>query len=348
MVPFAGYELPVQYSGVVEEHHAVRRRAGLFDVSHMGEFRVEGSGACSFLQRVTPNNVAKLAVGQAHYSALLNEDGTFLDDLLVYRLAEKRFMLVVNAAGRDGDFERLMGQLKEGGEDATLEDQSDATGLLALQGPKAAEILGSLTELALADIGYYRFAETAVAGIEMIVSRTGYTGEDGFELYVDQSRAVELWNALLGAGESLGLQPAGLGARDTLRLEAGMMLSGQDIGPATTPLEAGLSWIVKWKKGDFFGREALVAQRDGGPRERVVGFEVMERGIARAGHEVAEGDNTVGAVTSGSWSPTLEKAIGLAKVPASLAEVGTELCVRVRNRPLAIRVVELPFYRRST
>lgn len=213
MVPFAGYELPVQYSGVVEEHKAVRERAGLFDVSHMGEFLVEGADACVFLQRVTPNNVARLEVGQAHYSALLNEDATFLDDLLVYRLAEQRYMLVVNAAGRTGDFERLAGQLNEGGEDATLEDQSDATALLALQGPKAPEILATLTDLALDDVRYYRFARADVAGIEMIVSRTGYTGEDGFELYVDQDRAVELWGALVSAGEPHGLQPAGLGAR---------------------------------------------------------------------------------------------------------------------------------------
>lgn len=347
MVPFAGYELPVQYSGVVEEHKAVRERAGLFDVSHMGEFLVEGTDACSFLQRVTPNNVARLEVGQAHYSALLNEDGTFLDDLLVYRLSNQRYMLVVNAAGRTGDLERLAAQLREGGEDATLEDQSDATALLALQGPKAPQILSTLTDLALDEVRYYRFAQADVAGIGMIVSRTGYTGEDGFELYVDQDRAVELWGALVSAGEPHGLQPAGLGARDTLRLEAGMMLSGQDIGPGTTPLEAGLDWIVKWKKGDFFGREALAEQRDSGPAERVVGFEVTERGIARAGYPVADSGEQVGTVTSGSWSPTLEKAIGLAKLPSSLAEVGRELSVLVRNRPIGIRVVDLPFYRRS-
>lgn len=340
LVDFAGWEMPVQYSGVIEEHRAVRTGAGLFDVSHMGEVRVRGEGAEAFLQRITPNDVSKLAPGRAHYSGLLTERGTYVDDLLIYRLAADDFLVVVNASNADRDF-AWMASRTEG--QAEVENVSDRYALLALQGPKAVEILTPLATPGAADLRYYGFLQGEVAGVPTLISRTGYTGEDGFELYLDPADAPAVWRKLLEAGAS----PAGLGARDTLRLEAAMALYGHEIDESTTPFEAGLAWVVKLDKGDFLGRGALAAQRERGVGKKLVGFEVQGRGIARQGHGVlSEGGEGVGTVTSGTWSPTFEKALGLAYVPPEMAAPGTPVTVDVRGKGLPAVVVETPFYRR--
>ncbi len=344
IVDFAGWEMPVQYAGVIDEHRAVRNAAGLFDVSHMGEILVTGPAAERYLQSVTPNDVSKLTPGRAHYSGLLTEAGTYVDDLLVYRLSEDEFLLVVNAANASKDFAWLQDHAIEGVE---LKDVSDRYALLALQGPEARAILASLTSYDLDSLKYYRFAVDRVAGMEAIISRTGYTGEDGFELYIDSELAPPMWMAIMDAGASAGLQPAGLGARDTLRLEAAMALYGHEIDDTRTPFDAGLNWVVKLGKGEFVGSQALTRQKEHGIFEKLVGFEVVGRGIARQGHGVVDGDKQIGIVTSGTWSPTFEKAIGMAYVPLEMAETGTELALDVRGRSVPARVVDLPFYKRS-
>ncbi|MEM6703427.1 MAG: glycine cleavage system aminomethyltransferase GcvT [Acidobacteriota bacterium] len=347
LVDFAGWEMPVQFSGVIDEHNAVRTQAGLFDVSHMGELMVTGAGAQDFLQRMTPNDCSKLVDGQAHYSALLEEHGTFIDDLLVYRRGEDRFLLVVNASNCARDLAWLEDHRSA---DVVLEDQSDSYGLLALQGPRAAEILTDLGPAELADLRYYRFTELDFGFGDSIVSRTGYTGEDGFEVYVPAEHAEGLWTALLETGESKGLKPAGLGARDTLRLEAGMLLSGQDMGGDTTPIEVGLDWIVKLKKGDFVGRDALVAQKRGGVKRCMIAFELDGRRPARPGSTIVDEGLEVGRVTSGTWSPSLERPIGLALVETGEERAwtpGEEIEVSVRGKSCHGVVVELPFVRKS-
>jgi aminomethyltransferase len=343
MVDFGGWEMPVQYAGVLDEHRAVRRAAGLFDVSHMGEFSVAGPGAEAFVQRLTPNDVAKLAPGRAHYSAFLTPEGTFVDDLLVYRLAADELMLVVNAGNIEGDFEWAAAAPRDG---ATLENVSDRYALLALQGPTAVEILQPLTATPLDAIRYYGFARGEVDGRPAILSRTGYTGEDGFELYVAPEDAPDLWDRLLAAGAPAGLVPAGLGARDTLRLEAGMALYGHEIDRTTTPWDANLGWIVKLDKGDFVGRDALLAAAGEGPAQTLVGFEMVGRGIAREGHPIVADGAVVGEVTSGTFSPTFERALGMGYVDTSLGEPGTEIEVDIRGKLVAARVVKLPFYKR--
>lgn len=346
MVDFAGWNMPVQYSGVLEEHRAVRNAAGLFDVSHMGEVTVRGKGAQAFLQHLTPNDVSKLVPGRAHYSGLLNERGTYLDDLLVYRLDEDDFLLVINAANVGPDFEWIASHARQAAE-VEVENVSDRYALLALQGPKAVEILSTLTPSDLSAIRYYGFERGEVEGAKAILSRTGYTGEDGFELYLDPADAPRVWKRLLEAGAPHGLQPAGLGARDTLRLEAGMALYGHEIDDTTTPWEANLGWVVKLDKGEFLGRQALVAQKETGVPRKLVGFEVKTRGIAREGHPVHHDGDEVGRVTSGTFSPTFEKALGMAYVPREIAEEGTGLEIRVRSRHLEAEIVPLPFYKRS-
>jgi aminomethyltransferase len=347
MVGFAGWEMPVQYSGVLEEHRAVRNAAGLFDVSHMGEISVRGPSAEAFLQHLTPNDVSKLAPGRAHYSGLLTERGTYLDDLLIYRLDVQEFLVVVNAANTGSDFEWIESHAAEA-EDVRVENVSDRYALLALQGPRALEILTPLVAGDLSGVRYYGFERSEVAGATALVSRTGYTGEDGFELYVAPEDAPRIWNRLLEQGSDVGLIPAGLGARDTLRLEAGMALYGHEIDDTTTPWEAGLGWVVKLDKGDFIGRRALAEQKEAGVARKLVGFEVKGRGIAREGHPVHIGDETVGRVTSGTFSPTFEKALGMAYVPVAVAEPGTGIEIEVRSRRLAAEVVRLPFYKRPT
>ncbi len=343
MVGFAGWEMPVQYAGVIDEHHAVRKAAGVFDVSHMGEFRVFGADAERFLQRNTPNNVARLRVGRAHYSGLMTEQGTYVDDVLIYRRGENEFLLVVNAANRERDFAVLS---ERAGLGVELEDVSEAFALLAVQGPKAEDIVAQLTSDPIRELRYYGFLEGHLLGAPALISRTGYTGEDGFELYVVADQAEAVWEAVLAAGVGEGLQPAGLGARDTLRLEAAMALYGHELTEQITPLEAGLGWVVKFKKGDYLGRDVLEGQKLNGLERQLCGFEVVDRGIAREGHEVLVDGDQVATVTSGVWSPTLEKAIGMTFLPVASAEPGTEIEIQVRKRRLAARVVELPFYRR--
>lgn len=350
MVAFAGWSMPVRYTGVMEEHRAVRSAAGLFDVSHMGEARVSGAQAEAYLQYATPNDVSALEIGEAHYTSLLTEGGTYVDDLLIYRLAENDFLLVVNAANTEGDLAHLRRIAEEKFADADLEvrDESDSFALLALQGPEAEAILAPLCSVDVSGIGYYRFGWAEVAGRKTLVSRTGYTGEDGFELYVAPEAAGEVWRSVLSQGEPRGLIPAGLGARDTLRTEAAMALYGHEIDDSTNPFEARLGWTIKLDKGDFFGREALERVKAEGLTRKLVGFEVVGRGIAREGCAVLDGGESVGSVTSGTFSPTLEKAIGMAYVPKELAKVGRELGIDVRGRSVEAAQVKLPFYRRAT
>jgi aminomethyltransferase len=344
MVDFAGWQMPVQYTGVIEEHRAVRTAAGLFDVSHMGEFRVAGAGAEAFVQGLTPNDVSRLTPGRAHYNAFLTPAGTFVDDLLVYRLAADEFLIVVNAANIDGDFAWAAAAPRDGAE---LENVSDRYALIALQGPKTVEILRGLADVALDEIRYYHFARGRVVGREAIVSRTGYTGEDGFELFVEWAQARPLWDALAAAGESGGLVPVGLGARDTLRLEAGMTLYGNELDRTTNPYEAGLDRVVKLDKGvEFVGRAALEKVARDGVGRRLVGLIVRGRGIARHGYPVWAGDRRTGVVTSGAPSPTLGHPIAMAYVAPRDAEPGTILDVEIRDGRVPAEVVALPFYRR--
>jgi aminomethyltransferase len=347
MVPFGGWDMPVEYSGLADEHRAVRTRAGLFDVSHMGEIRVRGPKAFETVQRLTCNDVAALDDGKAQYSAFLTEQGTFVDDLLTYRIAPDDYLLVVNAANTPKDVAWAKRRESPG---AAVEDESPIWAQLALQGPLAERVLQPLTDVKLSDVGYYRFTTGHVAGVTALVSRTGYTGEDGFEVYVHSDRAGAVWDAILEAGKPHGVIPAGLGARDTLRLEATLALYGNDIDDTTTPWEANLGWIVKMKKGDFTGREALAKQKEAGITRRLVGFEVTGRGIARHGFPVSVDPESgpVGVVTSGTQTPTVGKPIGLAYVPAGRATPGTPLAIDVRGRSVSARVVPTPFYKRKT
>lgn len=344
LVPFAGYEMPVQYpAGITAEHNAVRQRCGLFDVSHMGEFLVTGPQAVEFVNFVTTNDVSALAMGQVQYSGILNDRGTFEDDCLVYRAAD-RLMMVVNASNKDKDFAHISKHLSKF--TAKLEDVSDRTALLALQGPEAQKILQPLTPVDLEAIAYYHFAEGMVAGCgPMVVSRTGYTGEDGFELYFDPQDAVTVWNALMGGGR---VSLAGLGCRDSLRLEMGMALYGNDIDDTVTPLEANLQWLVKMKKGDFVGRAALEAQKAAGVPRKLVGFTVAERAFPRHGYPVFVGGTASGDVRSGTMSPSTGMAIGTAYVPLAHARPGNALEVEIRGKRFTGSIVELPFYRHAT
>ncbi len=346
MVPFGGWDMPVEYSGLIAEHLAVRSAAGLFDVSHMGQFDVEGAGALAFLQRVTSNNVAKLVDGQAQYSALPMPNGAPVDDVIVSRKAADRYLLVVNAGNIEKDFRWLTAQAPAA---CSLRNRSDEFGLIALQGPKAAEILQPLTPLDLSVLGYYRHAECTVGEWPTTVSRTGYTGEDGFEILIAADRVEALWRKLLEEGREKGLVPAGLGARDTLRLEARMCLYGNDMDETTTLIEAGLGWIVSLdeQKGDFLGRRVLEAQKKGGPPRKLAGFEMTGRGIARHGYPVSVRGQEAGAVTSGTYAPFLQKNIGLCYLPAEHTAVGTEFDVDIRGRKVPARVVPTPFYKRA-
>ena len=343
IVPFAGWEMPVQYSqGITAEHRAVRERCGLFDVSHMGEFIVRGARAVDFATYVTTNDVAALAIGQVHYSTILNERGTIEDDCLVYRFAD-HVMFVVNASNIAKDYAHIARHAPAFG--VTVEDVSDSMGLLALQGPQAASILQPLTRTDLSTIGYYHFAEGEVASMPMIISRTGYTGEDGFELYHDVRYSTRLWEALMAAGD---VTPAGLGARDTLRLEMGMALYGNDIDDTVTPLEANLAWLVKLKKGEFVGSGVLNAQKAAGLTKKLVGFTLSDRNIARHGYPVFANDQPSGAVCSGTMSPTLGIPIGTAYLPAALAKEGTTFEVEVRGKRVPATVVKTPFYKEAS
>jgi aminomethyltransferase len=345
MVDFGGWELPVQYSSILEEHAAVRQRAGLFDVSHMGEITVRGPQALGFLQELTCNDVSKLDDGRCHYNGLLYPTAGFVDDILIYRNAADDYFVVVNASNTDKDFEWIRDCAKAF--DVEVRNVSADYAQLALQGPLAQKILQPLADFNLAPMKYYRFARAKVDGIDAIVSRTGYTGEDGFEVYVIPSEAPRIFRRILAQGKDDGILPVGLGARDTLRLEAKMALYGNDIDMSTTPLEADLGWIVKLDKGDFHGRDVLERERTEGVRRKLAGFEMVDRGIARHGYPIVDGKEEIGVVTSGTHSPTLEKPIGLAYLPPAKAEVGSELVVLIRGKETRARVIPTPFYKRS-
>jgi aminomethyltransferase len=340
MVPFGGWEMPVQYAGIVEEHRAVRSAVGCFDVSHMGEFEVEGPQALAALQRLTTNDVAALAVGQIQYSLLCYPDGGIVDDLTLYRLAADRFMLTVNASNIDKDWKWVL----EHGGAARWRNVSDTTGLVAVQGPKAEALVARLADVDVQGIAYYHFAEGRVAGVRALVSRTGYTGEDGFELYAPAAETARLWSALLEGGRGDGVRPIGLGARDTLRLEMRYALYGNDIDQTTNPLEAGLGWIVKPAKGDFVGRDAIEKVRGSGPARKLVGLEMADRSVARHGYPVMKDGRPTGVVTSGSYGPSVERSIAMAYVASAHAAVGTDIGVEIRGQVKPARVVKTPFH----
>ncbi len=346
MVPFAGWEMPVEYSGIVAEHMAVRTRAGVFDVSHMGEIEIAGKDALAAVQQISCNDASALSVGQAQYSGLLTPEGTFLDDMIVYRMAPNHFMLVVNASNVAKDFGWISEQVKAAGEAAAI-DSSSRYALIAVQGPASREVLQPLTGVDLEEIRPYWFSYGEVANARATISRTGYTGEDGFEIFVPPNMADKVWMALLESGRSADVVPVGLGARDTLRLEASMRLYGNDIDETTTVLEAGLGWTVGWKKDSFIGHEKLREQKAAGVTRKLVGFEMVERGIARHGYPVVLGGQPAGVVTSGTQTPFLKKAIGMAYVPVAQAAPGTDIGIDIRGRVSAARVVPMPFYKRA-
>ncbi len=345
-VNFGGWEMPVQYSSILEEHQAVRTRAGLFDVSHMGEFRIVGEQATTFLQYLVPNDVERLAVHQALYTQLCLPSGNVIDDLLVYRLTGDHYMLVVNASNIEKDLAWIK-QQAENFSQVEVFDQSTATALLALQGPLAATILQPLAAANLAEIRYYHFTADRVDSINCIISRTGYTGEDGFELYCASVDAIKLWKDLLEAGRPQGLLPAGLGARDTLRLEAGYCLYGHELDEHINPLEARLGWTVKLKKGDFIGRDALLKVKKQGPRRLLIGIELLERGVPRGGYAIYRQDQQIGALTSGAPGPTVGKNIGMGYVEAKQAIAGQQVSIDIRGKRVAAQIVALPFYKRQ-
>jgi aminomethyltransferase len=345
LIEFGGWLMPLQYSGIIDEHRAVRTRAGLFDLSHMGELYVEGTEAGAALAYALVSNPPALVEGRAHYSMICAADGGIIDDLIVYRLGPERFLVVANAANAHIVSDALAERLS--GFKAVLDDRSLATALCAVQGPRSVDVVGPLTDVNLSDLRYYAIAEGKVAGIPAHVARTGYTGEDGFEVFVEMSRAEELWDALLAAGSEHGLVPVGLGARDTLRLEAGMPLYGNELDRSTNPFEAGLGRVVKLDKpADFVGRAPLERVAKDGPAQRLVGLVMQGRGIARHGYPASRDGRRTGVVTSGTQSPTLGKAIAMAYVAPDDAEPGTIVDVEIREQPVAAEVVRLPFYRR--
>lgn len=346
MVDFGGWDMPVQYrAGVIEEHMATRKRAGLFDVSHMGEIWVEGEDAIPFVNRLTTNDVTKLVDGQAHYSALTNEKGGVVDDLLVYRFDQDKLLLVVNAGTTEKDWDWITSHKKD--ENVTLTNASADYCQIAVQGPEAIGILKSLTDTDLDEIKYYHFTTGRVDGVEAIISRTGYTGEDGFEIYADAKSAEQLWNKFLETGNAAGILPCGLAARNTLRLESAMSLYGHELSDEITPLEANLGWITKLQKGDFVGGDALKQKKESGLTRKIVGFEMTQPGIARDGYDVYIDDKRVGYVTSGSPAPFLKKNIGLAFLPVEFANEGQEIKIDVRGKHLTAKVVPIPFYKRQ-
>jgi aminomethyltransferase len=343
MVPFAGYHMPVQYSGINAEHETVRKAVGVFDVSHMGEFILKGEKALDLIQRVCSNDASKLYDGKIQYAYLPNKTGGIVDDLLVYRIDEKTYMLVVNASNIEKDWNWISDFNTEG---VDMKNISDRTSLLAVQGPKAAQALQSLTNIDLSAMEYYTFKKGTFAGVEnVLISATGYTGAGGFELYFENSAADKIWDAVFTAGEAYGIKPIGLGARDTLRLEMGFCLYGNDIDDQTSPIEAGLGWVTKFTK-EFTNSSALKAQKDNGAANKLVGFEMVERGIPRHDYEITDADgNTIGRVTSGTQSPSLQKAIGLGYISKEYTEEGSEIFIKIRDNKVKAKVVKPPFYR---
>jgi len=344
MVDFGGWDMPVQYSGIMDEHSAVRNAVGVFDVSHMGEIEIRGPEAAEFTDFVTTNSVGKLKSGQAHYSGLLYPHGGFVDDILVHKVADDHFFLCVNASNQEKDYEHILAHDRF---DADVDLASDRFAQLAIQGPRARATLQKMTSVDLAGIKYYWFTGGDVCGTPARIAHTGYTGEDGFEIYVPPAEAERLWNETMKAGAEFGIKPCGLGARNTLRLEAKMALYGHEIDASISPLEADLSWIVKLDKGDFVGRDALVKQKEAGVTRTLIGFEMCGRGIGRDGYEVYVDGAPAGWVTSGSPSPTLCKNIGLCYLPVGKAQVGRPIQIIVRNQPVDAITVETPFYKRA-
>ncbi len=341
MIPFGGWDMPVQYAGIVEEHRTVRSAVGCFDVSHMGEFDFRGPDAARALQRVTTNDVSTLEVGQVQYALLCYENGGIVDDLTLYRLADDHYMMTVNASNIEKDWAWVSRHL-EGRVEA--KNVSEETGLIAVQGPHAERLVGRLADVDVPAIGYYHFRQGRLAGAPAIISRTGYTGEDGFELYLRAADTERVWERLLSDGKPDGVAPIGLGARDTLRLEMKYALYGNDIDETTNPLEAGLGWVVKPAKGPFVGKDAIERVRAAGPARRLVGFEMVERAVARHGYPILHDGASVGVVTSGSYGPSVDKYIGIGYVPTALAAVGSTMAVEVRGRGQAARVVKTPFH----
>jgi aminomethyltransferase len=344
MVPFAGYNMPVQYEGVNAEHETVRNGVGVFDVSHMGEFFITGPKALDLIQKVTSNDAATLTIGRAQYSCLPNENGGIVDDLIVYKMEEEKYLLVVNASNIDKDWNWISSQNDMG---ATMYNASEEYSLLAIQGPMAMEAMQALTAIDLAAIKYYHFEVADFAGVEnVIISATGYTGSGGFEIYVKNADVEKVWKNVFEAGAAYGIKPIGLAARDTLRLEMGFCLYGNDINDTTSPLEAGLGWITKFNK-NFVNSDALKQQKEAGVTRKLVGFELIERGIPRHDYEIVDGaGNVIGIVTSGTMAPSLNKGIGLGYVPAELAAEGSEIFIRIRKNDIAAKVVKLPFYKK--
>ncbi|PWK06301.1 glycine cleavage system aminomethyltransferase GcvT [Tumebacillus permanentifrigoris] len=345
IIDFGGWALPVQYAGILDEHEAVRARAGLFDVSHMGEIEVKGPDALTNIQNLITNDASKLANGQALYSPMCYENGGCVDDLLVYKKADGDYLLVVNAANIEKDFEWIKSHQTG---DVTITNVSSDVAQLALQGPLAQEVLQKMTNTDLTGIKYYWFAENVdVAGVSCLVSRTGYTGEDGFELYCDAKNVAQLWDAILATGKEDGVLPIGLGARDTLRFEARLPLYGQEISADITPLEAGLGFFVKLDKGTFIGREALAVQKEAGVARKLVGFEMTERGIPRSHYEIQVDGQKIGECTTGTMGPTVKKNIGLGLIEVQYAQIGQEIDVIIRNKPVKAVIVKTPFYKRQ-
>jgi aminomethyltransferase len=344
MVDFGGWDMPVQYSGIIEEHNAVRSSVGLFDVSHMGEIEIRGPQAADLTDFVTTNAVRKLKTSQIHYSGLLYDHGGFVDDILVHKVADDHYFLCVNASNQEKDFDHIVAQNRF---EAEVEFSSDRYAQLAVQGPRARDTVQKLTPVDLSAIKYYWFADGVACGAPARIAHTGYTGEDGFELYVDPAEAERVWKEIMAAGAEFGIKPCGLGARNTLRLEAKMALYGHEIDASISPLEADLNWIVKLDKGDFVGRDALLKQKEAGVKRRLTGFEMCGRGIGRDGYEVWLDGAPAGWVTSGSPSPTLGKNIGLCYLPVEHAQPGRPIQVVVRNQPVDAVTVETPFYKRA-
>ncbi len=345
MIEFFGWNMPVEFKGIIDEHMAVRTKAGLFDVSHMGEISVKGPESLQFLQYLTPNDVSRLFPIKAQYTALTTEKGTFVDDLLIYCLGENDYLLVVNAANTEKDYEWILrhkGEFK-----VQIKNESDRYTQMALQGPKALDILQPLTELRLDEMKMFGASWGTIAGEKVLISRTGYTGEDGFEIYTLSLKPERIYNLIMKSGKPYKILPIGLGARDTLRLEAFLLLYGNDIDDATTVLEAGLGWLVKFKKGDFLGSKALLKQKIKEIKKKIVGFEISERGIARSHYPVFIGGEKLSEVTSGTYSPYLKKSIGLTYLPIKFTEVGTEIAIEVRGKLIPAKIIPLPFYNRE-
>lgn len=343
MVPFAGFNMPVSYEGVNIEHETVRKKLGVFDVSHMGEFLISGENALELIQKISSNDASKLVDGKAQYSCMPNHDGGIVDDLIIYRIDAEKYLLVVNASNIEKDWNWIA---QHNSMDATMRDMSDEMSLLAIQGPKAAEAMQSLTDIDLANMKFYTFEVGTFAGIDkVIISATGYTGSGGFEIYFKNDDAEQIWDAVLEAGEEFGIKPIGLAARDTLRLEMGYCLYGNDIDETTSPIEAGLGWITKFNK-DFINSEELKKQKENGPKRKLVAFELEDKGIPRQGYDIVdENGKKIGTVTSGTMSPSLEKGIGLGYVPSEIAGIGNKILIQIRKKTVPATQVKLPFYK---